>query len=217
METQKIDSYSFSNITFTELQSIVDIHPKLNDEKFTEWFGFSYNFSELEDVFLENLIKKHRLWLPSYQEDTLKVKFIGAILNQVDFSTDKVHDWYHASLSGFVNGIKLSGFADYMVAKGEIEPQKPYFFIQEFKPSIPDRNPEIQLLAEMLVAIEKNQAKILHGGYIIGRNWIFVILEKVGENSFQYFVSKQFDALELPDLKQIYVNLKAIKHKYCQD
>ncbi len=57
----------------------------------------------------------------------------------------------------------------------------------------------------------------MRGGYIIGRNWFFVVLEKVGENKFEYAVSKQFDSLDLPDLKQIYVILQAVKHKYCKD
>jgi len=215
METK---SYNFSTIRFADLQKLVDIHLKLNDEKFEEWFAYPYSFTEFELLFLENMVRKHRLRLPSYQEDTLKVKFIGAILNQVDFSTDHIHDWYHASLSGFINGVEFNGFADFMVAKGESEQaESPYFFIQEFKPSIPDRNPEYQLLAEMLVAIEKNQSTIFRGGYIIGQFWKFVILEKIGENQFEYFVSESFDALKIKDLKDIYIILQAVKHKYCQD
>ncbi|TAG40164.1 MAG: hypothetical protein EAZ31_08635, partial [Cytophagia bacterium] len=93
----------------------------------------------------------------------------------------------------------------------------PYFFIQEFKPSIPDKDPEVQLLAEMLVTIEKNKTNILRGGYIIGQIWKFVILEKIGENQYQYFVSKIFDSLDLEDLTQIYIILQAVKHKYCKD
>jgi hypothetical protein len=44
-----------------------------------------------------------------------------------------------------------------------------------------------------------------------------VILEKIGENQFEYFVSKSFDSLDLDDLKQIYIILQAVKHKYCKD
>ncbi len=128
-----------------------------------------------------------------------------------------VTDWYDGSLSGMVNGVEIKGFADFMVATGFDEAQKPYFFIQEFKPSVPDRNPEVQLLAELLVAVEKNKTILMRGGYIIGQYWKFVILEKIGENQFEYFVSKSFDSLDLPDLKQIYVILQAVKHKYCQD
>jgi hypothetical protein len=166
---------------------------------------------------LEKLIQKHRRRLPLYSEEKLKMKFLSPILNQVDFLTNDFQDWYDSTISGFVNGVELKGFADMMVAKGIYEPEKPYFFIQEFKPSKPDRDPEVQLLAEMLVAIEKNNSTILRGSYIIGRNWYFVILEKIGENSYEYFVSKQFDSLELDALKQIYINLQAVKLNYCKD
>jgi hypothetical protein len=145
------------------------------------------------------------------------MKFISPILNQVNFLTDTYHDWYEANFSGFLNGIEFSGFTDYMVAKGIDEPEKPYFFIQEFKPSIPDRNPENQLLAELLIAIEKNKTTVMRGSYIIGRNWFFMIVEKIGENQFEYFVSQAFDALKIAELKQIYIALQAVKHKYCVD
>ena len=69
----------------------------------------------------------------------------------------------------------------------------------------------------MLIAIEKNEATVLRGGYIIGQLWKFVIVEKIAENSYEYFVSEAFDSLKINDLKQIYVNLQAVKLKYCQD
>jgi hypothetical protein len=72
-------------------------------------------------------------------------------------------------------------------------------------------------LAELLVATEKNKTNIMRGCYIIGRSWFFVILEKIIENQFEYVVSKSFDSLDLEDLKQIYVVLQAVKHKYCRD
>ena len=217
METTEIKSYNFSTIKFSDLEDIVSIIPKLNYSKFDDWFGYGYVMNAEENLVLEKLINKHILYLPSYMEEDLKMKFLSPILNQVDFLTEKFHDWYNAALSGIVNGVEIKGFADIMIASGTKSPRKPYFFIQEFKPSIPDKDPEVQLLAEMLVAIEKNQTHVMLGGYIIGRSWVFVILEKIAENQFEYFVSPAFDALKLPDLKQIYVILQAVKHKYCQD
>jgi hypothetical protein len=218
METiPETKSYNFSTIRFSDLEKIISIKPKRNFSKFEEWFSYDYALSESESIFLENLIDKHFILLPSYFEDTLKIKFIGPILNKVDFTAEYLHDWYHASLSGILNGIEIKGFANYMVATGTREPNKPYFFMQEFKPSIPDKDPEVQLLAEMLVTIEKNKTTIMRGGYIIGQLWKFVIVEKIAENNFEYFVSKSFDSLDLADLKEIYVILQAVKHKYCRD
>ena len=214
METK---SLNFSNIKFSDLENLVEIKPMRDVTKFDEWFSFAYKLKPTETRLFKALIDKHIMLMMSYMEEDLKAKFLIPIFNQVDFMTDTRNDWYDASLSGIVNGVEIKGFTDYMVASGTRDPRKPYFFIQEFKPSIPDRNPEVQLLAEMLVTIEKNQTNIMRGGYIIGRNWSFVILEKTKENQFQYFVSPVFDALDLADLKKIYIILQAVKHKYCKD
>ena len=217
MENKEVKPYNFSTIKYSDIEEIVTIQLKLNPAKFEDWFKYDYKITRKESIFLKELIKKHILYLSSYMEEDLKMKFLSPIFCQVDFHTDKFHDWYDAALSGILNGIEIKGFVDIMIASGIKNPRKPYFFLQEFKPSIPDKDPEVQLLAELLVTIEKNKTTIMRGGYIIGANWKFVVLEKIGENQFQYFVSKQFDSLDLEDLKQIYVILQAVKHKYCKD
>jgi hypothetical protein len=217
METAEIKSYNFSTIKYSNLEEIVDISIVNNLAKFDEWFETPYQIKEEEVIFFGNLIQKHRTRMSFYMEEDLKAKFIIPILNLVDFMVAPISDWYDGSLSGMVNGVEIKGFADFMVATGIDQAKKPYFFIQEFKPSLPDRNPEVQLLAELLIAIEKNKTTIMRGGYIIGQFWKFIILEKIGENQFEYFVSPAFDALKLPDLTQIYVILQAVKHRYCQD
>ncbi len=214
METK---SYNFSTIKYSDLESLVHIRMGDDEHKFDEWFKTPYKMKASESSFLNEHIRKFRSRLSSYLEETLKMKFLSPLLNKVDFLTETSQDWYDASLSGFLNKAELKGFVDIMVATGTHEPRKPFFFIQEFKPSTPDRDPEVQLLAEMLVTIEKNQTKIMRGGYIIGRNWIFMIVEKIGENQFEYFVSEAFDALKLADLKRIYSILQTVKHKYCVD
>jgi hypothetical protein len=216
METE-IKSYNFSTIKYSTLEEIVDISIGNNLAKFDEWFEIPYQIKYEEVLFLGNLIEKHRTRMSFYMEEDLKAKFIIPILNLVDFMVAPISDWYDGTLSGMVNGVEIKGFADFMVATGIDQAKKPYFFIQEFKPSVPDRNPEVQLLAELLIAIEKNRTNIMRGGFIIGQYWKFVIVEKTGENQFEYVVSKSFDSLDLSDLKQIYVILQAVKHKYCQD
>ncbi len=43
----------------------------------------------------------------------------------------------------------------------------------------------------------------------LDRLWLWMNRNSV--NSYHYFISKQFNCLELEDLKQIYINLQAIK------
>ncbi len=217
MENTEVKSYNFSNIKFSDLEEIVDIKVVDNDAKFDEWFETTYDLDDVEILFFKNLIQKNKTRIAFYMEENLKAKFIIPILNLVDFVFEPVSDWYDTALSGTLNGVEFKGFTDFMVASGTENPRKPYFFIQEFKPSVPDKDPRIQLLAELLVATEKNKTTIMRGGYIVGRIWFFVILEKLAENKFEYVISKSFDSLDLEDLKQIYIILQAVKHKYCKD
>jgi hypothetical protein len=217
MENQEIKSYNFSNVRYSQLEDIVDISIGNNLAKFNEWFQTPYEINEQDVLFFGNLIEKHRTYIGFYMEEDLKAKFIIPILNLVDFMVLPVRDWYDGTLSGELNGVKFRGFTDFMVATGIDQAKKPYFFIQEFKPSIPDKDPKVQLLAELLVTIEKNKTTIMRGGYIIGQYWNFVIVEKIGENQYEFVISKSFDSLDLEDLKQIYIILQAVKHKYCKD
>jgi hypothetical protein len=209
-------SYSFSNISFAELTKIVTLEKVNQSNKFKEWFSATYKFKASETQFLKELIDEHSLILPSYSEEDLKMKFIAPILNKVKFANKKINDFYHASLKAQVNGVEFNGFADYMVAIGVKEPEKPYFFIQEFKPNLGAKDVEDQLFAELLAGIAINESTVLRGAYIIGQNWRFVIMEKYGNNDYMAYVSKQFDSLEIDDLKQIYKNLQIVKLHYCQ-
>lgn len=212
-------SYNFSTISFADLEEITNINMGSDEEYeyiFDEWFTFPYDISDEENQFLERLIKKHHRLLPSYSEEKLKMRFLAILLDKVDFSMGKIQDWYDAKLSGVINQAELNGFIDFMVAQGTKTPHKPYFFIQEFKPQQASKDVEDQLLAEMLVAIEHNDLEIMRGAYVIGQWWKFVIVQKVKENTFDYFVSQGFDALKIHELTQIYLNLQTIKLKYCK-
>jgi hypothetical protein len=209
-------SYSFSNIKFSELKKIVAISKSADHTKFTEWFATDYEITADDTLFLEKLIKKHYLYLSSYAEENLKIKFLVPILSRVDFFQGTINDFYDTAFSAEVNGIELKGFPDYMVASGIEEPEKPYFFVQEFKPSQIGKRVDDQLFAELVAAIAINDTNIMRGCYVIGRNWNFVIMEKDENNNYFAHISDQFDCLKIADLTQIYKNLQIVKLHYCQ-
>lgn len=210
---------SFSRIKFDELNQVVPLVgiPDIYDTKFQEWFSYPYVLNETELPFLEKLLSRHKLYVSTYSEEELKAKIIIPILNSVDFRFGTINDWYERPLKAIINGVEVGGYVDFMVATGIKEPQRPYFFIQEFKKSKAEIDPEDQLLAELLVAIELNQTTIMRGAYIIGKAWNFVILEKQLNGQYEYYVSKIFDSTWLDDLKQIYISLQAVKHLYCKN
>ena len=215
METQ-IKELTFRNATFRDLKKIVAIKKLKRGQKFDKWFAFDYKISQDEDKYLQKLIDKNELILSAYNEEQLKAKFIIPLLHRVDYFFDDIKDWYEYSLSAQVNGTLLKGVTDFVLAKGDFEPEIPYFFLQEFKRSHSDKNPEFQILAEMLAAIELNKANQSQGIFVEGADWYFIILEKLEAGNYEYFVSKGFDCLDMEDLKQIYTNLQAVKKMFCK-
>jgi hypothetical protein len=206
---------SFSkSLSFEDLQEIVDIEEKIDFNLFKDWFNFEYNIPNNTKIFLSNLIKKNRLYFDDYLEEELKAKFLIPILNHVDFITNNCRDWYERTIKAeFNNNVILTGSIDFMVAKGRSKPVAPYFFIQEFKKSLAKSNPKYQLIAQMLVALNLNQSKIIKGAFVIGKSWNFVILQKTNNNKYIYFVSEDFDSSKVTDLESIYKNLLFIKHE----
>jgi len=209
MDTKK--TLIFSDATNKKLSNILKIKKIAYNKKFDEWFNYKYQISESENNFIKRLIEKNQLYLFTYNESKLTIKFIAPILNKIDFDTKNFTDWYNSEIRCKLNGYTLYGKPYLIVATGIEEPEKPFFFLQEYKKSLnPSGNPEYQVIAAMITAMTLNNAKIIRGSYVIGRIWYFVILEKDEEN-YKYYVSESFDALKINDLKQIFINLKAIK------
>lgn len=106
---------SFSHIEFADLQKVVNIRQVANDAIFQEWFGYAYPLQPEEIRFLQGLIDKHQFYVSSYSEDELKVKFLGPLLNAVDYQFEGVRDWYQRPLKATINHVTLSGYADFEV------------------------------------------------------------------------------------------------------
>ena len=216
-KNKELPTITFRTATIEEIMEVVTIKQVINDEKFEEWFTYNYKISNKENVFLEELIALHRTNLYYYSEQKLTIKFLAPILNKINFHFDNVNDWYGAEISCELNGYKLSGKPDLIVATGISTPKIPYFFMQEYKKSLnPTGHPEEQVLASMLAAMTLNNENSIIGSYVIGAIWRFIILEKLENENYQYYVSHAFDGLNLKSLRQIYTNLQAVKFLYCK-
>jgi len=214
---EKPEKIIFQTAKYDDLVKIVNLTAQKEVYIFEEWFNFNYSLSIDEENFLIELIDKHRDILSSYIEEELKMEFIAFLLGKIRFRTKNKRGFYDRPLKAVINNVPFNGKTDFMVASGIEEPQKPYFFIQEFKREEKATHPKNQLLAELLAAIELNKTNLIRGAYILGRYWHFMILEKMAENSYQYFISNSFDSLDFEKLKQIYVCLQAVKLVYCND
>jgi len=213
----KPEKIIFQTAEYDEIIKVVSLKAGEQENIFDEWFKFDFSLSQADVDFLKELIRIHKNILSSYAEEDLKMYFISNILNRINFILPDRRGFFDKPLKAIINEVEFCGKTDFMLALGIELPQKPYFFIQEFKREGKATHPKNQLLAEMLTAIELNKTNLMRGAFIVGAIWRFMILEKIAENSYQYDISKGFDSLDFDSLKQIYTCLQAVKLKFCND
>jgi len=140
-------------------------------------------------------------------EGELDSHFIGPIFALVNFSTPRSNHFEERELSAVVDGIRLFGRPDGVVASGRREPEIPYFAFQEYKRNLdPNGDPAGQCLAAMLAAHElNNDALPLYGCYVVGSVWQFLVLE-----GRQYSISSDYSA-RTDALFDIFRILKALR------
>ena len=214
----EIKTYYFSQIGDIQLEELVDIKRIYKKTIFKKWFGFEYEINEDVNDFLQKLLDKNQDLIFDYYEEDLKANFIIPLINKVDFFMieDEIRNFYDAPLTYKTDKFIFSGATDFVISSGIKRAKKPYFFIQEFKKAKKPTDPEPQLLAEMISAVELNKTKSIRGAFIIGKDWYFVILEKLGKDKYQYFISEAFNSIKLDELKGIYRNLKFVKNEIIQ-
>jgi hypothetical protein len=201
---------SFGKISVEDLVEYFEI----SQENEILQFGEIDISSEVEKK-LADLIKKNRNYIEDYLEEELKMLFIAPILNLVDFQCGEFRAWLERDFQFEFEKVLLYGKPDFMVARGDFKPEKPFFFLQEYKKSLPNVNPKWQLIAEMIVSLSKGGISEVFGSYVIGQYWHFVKLWKSG-NEIKFSISESFDSLKISDLKSIYGNLRYIKGLHCK-
>lgn len=180
-----------------------------------EWLEFEQPLNQTE----EQISEKLRLFLADFadfwNEEDMKAFFILPIIQMVDFyAPKKYRTFMEATMQAELLDVKnnpcvLRGRVEMVVATGKQKPQKPFFFLNEYKPQIKVvSDPKGQLLSAMLVAQTKNNDSFMpiYGLYNIGQNWFFLLL-----NGKKYTVSAQLDATKQNDLKKIINMLQYVK------
>jgi len=219
LNSDGIPTYSFSKIKEQDLKALFTLKKKINIGKFDNWFHNEINISEDTINFFKELIFENEALIFNYSEEDLKINVIAPIINQVKFKSfeNEFREFYEQSITYKTDKFIFTGSTDFLLSKGLFESEKPYFFIQEFKKGKINSDPEPQLLAELISAVELNNTKVMKGAFIIGATWNFVILEKLEKDNYHYFVSRDFNCTNIEDLKAIYKNLVYIKDEIIKD
>jgi hypothetical protein len=199
---------SFESWLFDDVESAFQIELKIQNKTLSDWLQSNYDIKErqkesilmLKDVLFRNV--------NTWNEDELKMQFIGPLLSIVNYNTDKYKAFTQRSLTLKTETIETSGLVDFMIATGKSRPKEPFFFLHEYKSQHPSRknDPLGQLLIAMVAAHEKNSIPHpIYGVLVEGRFWYFVVLHQK-----EYSVSRPYDAGE-NDIYQIFAILCKVK------
>jgi hypothetical protein len=181
----------------------------------TDWLQFEQDLSNREVEISEDLRLRLQDFADFWNEEDIKVFFVVPIIDMVRFyHTGKYRTFMEATIQAEALDVNqtlqtLRGRVEMLVATGKQDPQTPFFFMNEYKPQLNiASDPKGQLLIAMLAAQAKNNGSNLpiYGLYNIGQNWFFVLLKEK-----EYVVSRQFDATDKDDLKQIINMLQYVK------
>ncbi len=180
----KIPSKSFNQWTQQTVKKAFHLVQLENHQTLEEWLKIQLPpdkaISEAELTLLKKVQKEAIPFVESWTEQEMIMKFISFIVRAAELDQPQYKTFSDRSLSARVDGQKLWGRVDLMVASGEFEPESPYFCFHEYKrQGYSHSDPMGQLLATMLAAQALNQnAHPIYGVYVIGQLWHFVILDK---------------------------------------
>ncbi len=163
------------------------------------WLTTTEPITEAEQTRLERLRIDLLANADYWNEEELKVKFIGQLLDLVQLEGPTFRTFYDRPLSATLNGTRLYGTVDMVVATGFQIPTEPFFCIHEYKQEgRREGDPKGQLLAAMLVAQTLNTAPHpVYGCYVLGRNWFFVVLTGTEYAISDAYVATQSDLLAI--------------------
>ena len=198
---------SFDDWTAQDLRDTFDIEQLPTLPLLAEWLSIVHKPNAKKAEFMEEKRALLERFYRSWNEDELKFRFIAQIVELANLIGKRYNTFTQRLLSSVVNGIALQGRPELMVATGQEEPKKPYFFIHEYKPTKQTGDPLGQVLAAMYAAQALNaDEKPIFGCFVIGNTWQFLVLDKQ-----VYALSRTYDANQADDLQNIYSALRQTK------
>ena len=191
---------SFDDWTAQDIRDTFDIEQLPTLPLLEQWLSIVHKPNARKAEFMEEKRALLARFYRSWNEDELKFRFIAQIVELANLIGKRYNTFTQRLLSSVINGILLQGRPELMVATGQEEPKKPYFFIHEYKPTKQTGDPLGQVLAAMYAAQALNaDEKPIFGCFVLGNTWQFLILDKQA-----YALSRTYDANQTGDLQDIY-------------
>lgn len=198
----------FSKWTIDEVEEYFHFARVKQDVHLTEWLNANSPITDDEDRQLRELCANLNEHVLDWNEEELKIKFIGLLLAFVKYDQKEYQAFFERRLTVKIDQQRLAGVVDCVIANGKHTPKRPFFCLHEYKPERHSANdPLAQTLVAMAVAQRlNNDGRPIYGAYIMGRMWYFLAL-----NQTDYAISSAYDATREAELRHIFMALKYIK------
>ena len=198
----------FSKWTIEEVEETFHIEQVKNFPMLEAWETFDAPISPDEAAQLRILGDRLRDAVHDWNEEELKLKFIGFLIALVDYDQAEYRAFFERRIAVKIDHEQLAGVVDCMISKGKRSPKRPFFCLHEYKPEKrASDDPMGQTVIAMVAAQKSNDdGKPIYGAYVVGRNWYFVVLHEKA-----YAVSLEYDATKEGDLFGIFKALRFIK------
>ena len=209
MENAPIKFYKFREMA---MLNTFGIRTVTTCDVLNHWLNTNDGVSDFENTTLDLALTRYAELGKGWNEEELKMHFISTIFNVANPNIPNIcKTYFERPLDGIVNNYQMHVITDCMIASPKLggDPDKPFFFLQEYKQSqaFGKTDPQGQMIAAMLLAQEANaDGKHILGCYVIEKNWYFTTL--LGT---EYCISQQFNATYKPDLLQIVFILRKLK------
>lgn len=191
---------SFDDWTTQEVRLTFNLKQTVSSELLTKWLDAVHPLNPHQIEFLQEKKELLKRFYRSWNEDELKFQFIAHIVEMARLRGDNFGTFSQRKLTATIDNITLFGRPEVMIATGQEDPLKPYFFIHEYKPSKRADEPLGQVLAAMVAAQYLNDdGKPLLGCIVLGSIWQFVVLENK-----TYTLSDNYDATQFDELSAIH-------------
>jgi hypothetical protein len=191
---------SFDDWTTQEVRLAFNLKQTNHSQLLSDWLSATHQLSPYQVEFLTEKRALLERFFRYWNEDELKFQFIAHIVEMARLRGENYGTFSQRKLSVVINSTLLYGRPEVMIASGQEDPIKPYFFIHEYKPSKRADEPLGQVLSAMVAAQFLNEdERPLLGCFVLGSIWQFVVLENK-----TFTVSRSYDATQFDELSAIY-------------
>lgn len=124
----------FAKWTIEDVEETFQLTEVEQSQWLSAWQTEEIAISPTEEARLTELCDMLRRHVLDWNEEELKIYFIGQLVNLVNYLHETYQAFFERRLSVTIDQERLAGIVDCVIARGKRSPKRPYFCLQEYKP-----------------------------------------------------------------------------------